>query len=64
MNGQLFIVELSHGIFITGYYYQKKFHSEISAQAALNSARRQAKLNYPFILDPYKDAKIIRVDDE
>lgn len=64
MSGPIFVVELEHGIFITGYYYPKKFTSEISAQSALNCARRTAKLNYPFLLDPYPDAKIILVDDE
>lgn len=54
MSGPLFVVELSPGVFITCYCYQKKFPSEIAAQAALNYMRR---------FEPYPDAKIIRVDD-
>lgn len=45
MSGPIFVVELEHGIFITGYYYPKKFTSEISAQSALNCARRTVAMS-------------------
>lgn len=65
MSGPLFIVELSPEEWIAGNYYHsypsywwkknaKRFPSEIAAQSALNYMRR---------LEPFPDAKIIRVDD-